>query len=468
MKEKKYENERGMIPLERYYQPEIETASREQIKAWQDERLVKQVQHVWDNVPYYRKKMEEKGVTPADIKSSDDLYKLPFLTKSDLRDAYPYGLVGMPLKDCVRIQSTSGTTGKRVVAFYTQEDIDLWEDCCARAIMAAGGTNEDVCQVSYGYGLFTGGPGLNGGSHKVGCLTIPTSSGNTERQIMFIKDLNATILCCTPSYAAYIGETMKEMGMSPEEIPLKAGIFGAEAWSEEMRQDIQNTLGIKAYDIYGLTELSGPGVSFECSAQRGMHINEDHFIAEIIDPDTGEVLPEGSEGELVFTSITKKAFPLLRYRTRDICTLTPGKVSLRPHPCEDVQAQGPHRRHAHHPGGQRIPLPDRDGAPQLRLSRQLPDHRGSGPLHRHPGRAGGDDPGDVYRQGGRGGPPPEGVGGRPALHAGPVRQGHPGGSQVHRPQRGQGGPCHRQAQDLTDLTGGKSYERQAAFRVPGE
>ena len=308
--------------MERYYQPEIETASREQIKAWQDERLVKQVQHVWDNVPYYRKKMEEKGVTPADIKSSDDLYKLPFLTKSDLRDAYPYGLVGMPLKDCVRIQSTSGTTGKRVVAFYTQEDIDLWEDCCARAIMAAGGTNEDVCQVSYGYGLFTGGPGLNGGSHKGGCLTIPTSSGNTERQIMFIKDLNATILCCTPSYAAYIGETMKEMGMSPEEIPLKAGIFGAEAWSEEMRQDIQNTLGIKAYDIYGLTELSGPGVSFECSAQRGMHINEDHFIAEIIDPDTGEVLPEGSEGELVFTSITKKAFPLLRYRTRDICTLT--------------------------------------------------------------------------------------------------------------------------------------------------
>ena len=216
MKEKKYENERGMIPLERYYQPEIETASREQIKAWQDERLVKQVQHVWDNVPYYRKKMEEKGVTPADIKSSDDLYKLPFLTKSDLRDAYPYGLVGMPLKDCVRIQSTSGTTGKRVVAFYTQEDIDLWEDCCARAIMAAGGTNEDVCQVSYGYGLFTGGPGLNGGSHKVGCLTIPTSSGNTERQIMFIKDLNATILCCTPSYAAYIGETMRCL-------PLRAG-----------------------------------------------------------------------------------------------------------------------------------------------------------------------------------------------------------------------------------------------------
>ena len=314
--------------MERYYQPEIETASREQIRAWQDERLVKQVQHVWDNVPYYRKKMEEKWVTPADIKGRDDLHKLPFVTKADLREAYPYGLLAKPLKDCVRIQSTSGTTGKRVVAFYTQHDIDLWEDCCARAIVAAGGTDEDVCQVSYGYGLFTGGPGLNGGSHKVGCLTIPTSSGNTERQIMFIRDLNATILCCTPSYAAYIGETMKEMGLTPDQIPLKAGIFGAEAWSEEMRQDIQNTLGIKAYDIYGLTELSGPGVAFECSAQSGMHINEDHFIAEIIDPETGEVLPDGQQGELVFTSITKEAFPLLRYRTRDICVL-----SHEPCPC---------------------------------------------------------------------------------------------------------------------------------------
>ena len=307
--------------MERYYQKEIECASREQIRAWQDERLVRQVQNVWDNVPYYRRKMEEKSLTPADIKGVDDLHKLPFVTKADLREAYPYGLVARPLRDCVRIQSTSGTTGKRVVAFYTQHDIDLWEDCCARAIVAAGGTNEDVCQVSYGYGLFTGGPGLNGGSHKVGCLTIPTSSGNTERQIMFIRDLNATILCCTPSYAAYIGETMKEMGLTPDQIPLKAGIFGAEAWSEEMRQDIQKTLGIKAYDIYGLTELSGPGVAFECSAQSGMHINEDHFIAEIIDPDTGEVLPEGSKGELVFTSITKEAFPLLRYRTRDICVL---------------------------------------------------------------------------------------------------------------------------------------------------
>ena len=308
--------------MERYYQEEIECASRERIKEIQDEKLVKQVKHAWDNVPYYRKKMEEKGLTPEDIKGTEDLHKLPFISKADLRESYPYGLLGVPLKDCVRIQSTSGTTGKRVVAFYTQHDIDLWEDCCARAITAAGGTDEDVCQVSYGYELFTGGPGLNGGSHKVGCLTIPTSSGNTDRQIMFIRDLSTTILCCTPSYAAFLGERMKEMGMGPDDIPLKAGIFGAEAWSEEMRRDIQNNLGIKAYDIYGLTELSGPGVAFECSAQNGMHINEDHFIAEIIDPDTEEVLPEGTEGELVFTAIDKEAFPLLRYRTRDICCLT--------------------------------------------------------------------------------------------------------------------------------------------------
>ena len=308
--------------MERYYQPEIECAPREEMIRLQNERLVKQVRRVWENVPYYRKKMEEKGVTPDDIRTIDDLHKLPFLSKDDLREAYPYGLMGKPLKDCVRIQSTSGTTGKRVVAFYTQKDIDLWEECCARAIVAAGGTDEDVCQVSYGYGLFTGGPGLNGGSHKVGCLTVPTSSGNTDRQIMFIMDLQATILCCTPSYAAYLGERMKELGYGPDDIPLKAGIFGAEAWSEEMRRDIEKTLGIKAYDIYGLTELSGPGVAFECSAQKGMHINEDHFIAEIIDPKTGEVLPEGTQGELVFTSLDKEAFPLLRYRTRDICTLT--------------------------------------------------------------------------------------------------------------------------------------------------
>lgn len=312
--------------MERYYQKEIECASPEKIKALQDERLVKQVKHVWDNVPYYRNKMEEKGLTPDDIKGVDDLHKLPFITKADLRDAYPYGLLAAPKKDCVRIQSTSGTTGRRVVAFYTQHDIDLWEDCCARALVAAGATEDDVVQVAYGYGLFTGGAGLHGGSHKVGSLTLPMSSGNTDRQLQFMTDLESTILCCTPSYAAYLAESIHERGLR-DKIKLKAGIFGAEAWSEKMRQEIQNQLGIKAYDIYGLTEISGPGVSFECSEQTGMHINEDHFIAEIIDPDTGEVLPDGTQGELVFTSITKEAFPLLRYRTRDICVLTREKCS---------------------------------------------------------------------------------------------------------------------------------------------
>ena len=308
--------------MSRYYQPEIETAPREKIIEIQNEKIVRQVRHVWENVPYYRRLMEEKGVTPDDIKTVDDIKKLPFLSKADLRDAYPYGLLGTDLKNCVRIQSTSGTTGRRVVAFYTQHDIDLWEDCTARAIVAAGGTDEDVVQVCYGYGLFTGGPGLHGGSHKVGCLTLPMSSGNTERQIQFMMDLGATILCCTPSYAAYIGETLAEMGYKPEDNKLKAGIFGAEPWTEEMRRDIEKKLGIKAYDIYGLTETSGPGVSFECEEQAGMHINEDHFYAEIIDPDTGEVLPEGEKGELVFTSLDKEAFPLLRYRTRDICVLS--------------------------------------------------------------------------------------------------------------------------------------------------
>ena len=307
--------------MSNYYQPEIETMPYDELRQLQNEKLVRQVHHVWDNVPYYRAKMEEKGVTPDDIQSIDDLHKLPFLSKADLRDAYPYGLLGKPLSECVRIHSTSGTTGKRVVAFYTQHDVDLWEDCCARAIVAAGGTKEDVVHVAYGYGLFTGGAGLHGGSHKVGSLTLPMSSGNTDRQLMFMTDLGSTILCSTPSYAAYLAEAIEEQGIR-DQIKLKAGIFGAEAWTEDMRQDIQNKLGIKAYDIYGLTETSGPGVSFECCEQTGMHINEDHFIAEIIDPDTGEVLPEGSKGELVFTALDKEAFPLLRYRTKDICVLS--------------------------------------------------------------------------------------------------------------------------------------------------
>ncbi|MCR5844522.1 MAG: phenylacetate--CoA ligase [Oscillospiraceae bacterium] len=318
-----------VVPVEKqkYYQPELETMPREEMARLQNERFMKQLHRVYEKVPYYRAKMAEKGVTPDDIKSIEDIRKLPFLSKADLREAYPCGMLAVPLSECVRIQSTSGTTGKRVVAFYTQHDVDLWESCCARAITAAGGTKEDVLQVCYGYGLFTGGMGVHGGSHKVGCLTLPMSSGNTERQIQFMMDLRSTILCCTPSYAAYLGEALKEAGYKPEDNHLKAGIFGAEPWTEEMRLDIQRSLGIKAYDIYGLTETSGPGVAFECCEQHGMHINEDHFYPEIIDPDTGEVLPEGEQGELVFTALDKEAFPLIRYRTRDICVLSREKCS---------------------------------------------------------------------------------------------------------------------------------------------
>ena len=313
--------------IKKYFDKRIETMGLEEMKALQSEKLIRQVNHVWSNLPYYRRKMEDMGVTPEDIKSVEDLHKLPFLFKDDLRKAYPYGLLAKPLRECVRIHSTSGTTGKRVVAYYTQHDLDLWEECCARALAAAGADEEDVVHISYGYGLFTGGAGLNGGSHKLGSLTVPISSGNTDRQVMFIMDMGASILCATPSYAAYIAETLKERGYTPDEIPLRAGIFGAEAWSENMRQSIEKNLGIKAYDIYGLTELSGPGVAFECEEQNGMHVNEDHFIPEIIDPETGEVLKDGEEGELVFTAVDKEAFPMIRYRTKDICSLTRQKCS---------------------------------------------------------------------------------------------------------------------------------------------
>ena len=308
-----------------YFQEEFECMSREKISALQDEKIVKQVKHAYDNIPYYRSLMEQKGVKPEDIHGIKDVYKLPFLSKYDLRDQYPDGLLAVDKSEVVRIHSTSGTTGRRVIAYYTDKDLDLWSDCTARAIVAAGGSKEDVVQVAYGYGLFTGGFGLHDGAKKVGCMCLPMSSGNTERQIQFMHDLNATILCCTPSYAAYLGEALKEYGLTKKDINLKAGIFGAEPWTESMRKDIQESLGLKAYDIFGLTELSGPGVAYECSEQAGMHINEDHFYAEIINPETGEVLGDGEKGELVLTSLDKEAFPLIRYRTRDICILNKEK-----------------------------------------------------------------------------------------------------------------------------------------------
>ena len=304
-----------------YYQPEIETMPVEKLQALQSERLVEQVKYVYDHVEFYRNKMKEAGVEPEDIKGIEDLHKLPFVTKDDLRDQYPYGFLGVPLSECVRMQSTSGTTGRRVVAFYTQEDINIWEDCCARAIMAAGGTKDDVCHVAYGYGLFTGGAGLHGGSHRVGCMTLPMSSGNTERQIQFMEDLGSTILCCTPSYALYLADAIKDSGLPREEFRLKIGAFGAEPWTENMRNEIEEKLGIKAYDIYGLSEIAGPGVGYECECQHGTHLNEDHYFPEIINPSTLEPVAPGETGELVFTHLTKEGMPLLRYRTKDLTAL---------------------------------------------------------------------------------------------------------------------------------------------------
>ncbi|MCR5837886.1 MAG: phenylacetate--CoA ligase [Lachnospiraceae bacterium] len=305
----------------KYFQEDIETMPQSEIKKIQEKGLIDVVKRVYENVPYYAKKMEEIGVTPDDIKNLKDITKLPFLTKDDLRDAYPYGLLAVPKKDCVRIHSTSGTTGKRVVDFYTQKDLDMWSDCTARALVAAGASEEDVVHVCYGYGLFTGGSGIHDGSHKVGCLTLPMSSGNTDRQLQFMQDMEATILCCTPSYAAYLAESIEKRGIK-DNLKLKAGIFGAEAWSEDMRHSIEGKLGIKAHDIYGLTEIQGPGVSFECEEQDGMHICEDYFIPEVVDPETLEPVPDGELGELVFTSFAKEAFPLIRYRTKDITYIT--------------------------------------------------------------------------------------------------------------------------------------------------
>lgn len=315
------------ITQERYWDKDMECASLNEMRALQSFRLSQTVKRIYNNVELYRKRMDEAGVKPSDIQSVADLHKLPFTYKQDLRDTYPYGMFAVPMKEIVRVHASSGTTGKQIVVGYTQKDLDTWANCCARALTAAGGTKNDLMHVSYGYGLFTGGFGVHGGAEKVGMTVIPVSTGNTKRQINILRDFGSTFICCTPSYALFLAETMQEMGVDKSEISLKAGLFGAEPWTEEMRQEIENKLGLKALDIYGLTEIIGPGVAFECQEQTGMHINEDHFIPETIDPDTGEVLPEGSQGEIVFSCITKEGFPLLRYRTRDIGVLVREKCS---------------------------------------------------------------------------------------------------------------------------------------------
>lgn len=304
-----------------YYKPEIECAPRSELEALQSYRLSRTVRRVYENVAPYRKKMDEAGVKPEDIKSIADLQKLPFTVKQDLRDNYPYGMFASPMKDIVRIHASSGTTGKQTVVGYTAHDIDMWAECAARALVSVGGTKDDFIHISYGYGLFTGGLGLHYGAEKLGATAIPASAGNSMRQLQMFKDFGSSIICMTPSYAISLIELMKENNISKDEFKLKAGVFGAEPWTEEMRKEIEAGLGIKAYDIYGLSEIMGPSVSCECECQCGMHICEDHFIPEIIDPDTLEVLPAGQQGELVFTCITKEALPLIRYRTRDIATL---------------------------------------------------------------------------------------------------------------------------------------------------
>lgn len=301
-----------------YWNQKFECMPREELKTLQLERLKLTVEKAYHNVPHYRHIMQENEVEPIDLTSLEDLKKFPFTQKKDLRDNYPYGMFAVSLSEVVRIHSSSGTTGKPTVVGYTRNDINTWSELMARALTSAGAQKEDVIQNAYGYGLFTGGLGVHYGAEKIGASIIPISGGNTNRQVMIMKDYGSTILTCTPSYALYIAEVAKEMGIKPGDLKLKAGILGAEPWSENMRKEIQDKLGIMAIDIYGLSEIIGPGVAVECKYQNGLHVMEDHFIVEVIDPETGEVLPPGELGELVFTSLTKEALPIIRYRTGDI------------------------------------------------------------------------------------------------------------------------------------------------------
>ncbi|MBZ4645761.1 MAG: coenzyme synthetase [Clostridia bacterium] len=304
------------------WNPTCECMSRDEMRKLQSERLINTVRRIYHNVPFYRNKMQQAGLVPEDIRSVEDLRKLPFTYKQDLRDTYPYGLFATPLSEIVRIHASSGTTGKQTVVGYTRNDIATWSEVMARTLTAAGANKESFIQVAYGYGLFTGGLGVHYGAERIGASVIPISGGNTKRQVQIMKDFGTTILACTPSYALFLAETLEEMGISKEELKLKAGVFGAEPWTNNMRKEIESKLGIIAIDIYGLSEVIGPGVAYECACQNGLHISEDHFIPEIINPETGEVLPEGEKGELVFTTVTKEGLPLIRYRTRDISSLT--------------------------------------------------------------------------------------------------------------------------------------------------
>lgn len=302
------------------FDKEFECMDREEIRKVQGERLRKTVERVYKNVPFYREAFKEKGIEPGDIKTVDDISKLPFTTKQDLRDNYPFGLFTLPMSEIVRLHASSGTTGKPTVVGYSQEDIVNWSNLIARCLVMAGGSKEDVVQVAYGYGLFTGGMGIHYGVERLGATVIPISGGNTNRQLMLMEDFGTSILCCTPSYALFLADEIREAGIR-DNLKLKSGIFGAEPWSSSMRKELETKLQIDAYDIYGLSEVMGPGVAMECKNKNGMHIFEDYFIPEIIDPETGETLPYGQKGELVFTTIMKEALPVIRYRTKDVCVL---------------------------------------------------------------------------------------------------------------------------------------------------
>ncbi|MGB9660961.1 MAG: phenylacetate--CoA ligase family protein [Moorellaceae bacterium] len=308
-----------------YWNPKYECLSGEELRQLQLERLKTTVERAFFNVPHYRQAFQEIGLEPGDIQSLEDLSKLPFTTKDDLRENYPFGMFAVPMSEIVRIHSSSGTTGKPTVVGYTRQDINVWAELMARALVCGGATRNDIIHNAYGYGLFTGGLGVHYGAERLGASVIPISGGNTKRQVMIMRDFGSTVLTCTPSYALHIAEVMEEMGISPAELKLKAGIFGAEPWSENMRREIERRLGISAVDIYGLSEVIGPGVAIECQVKNGLHIYGDHFLAEVIDPVTGEPLPPGQVGELVLTSLTKEALPVIRYRTRDVTAILPGE-----------------------------------------------------------------------------------------------------------------------------------------------
>lgn len=304
-----------------YWNREIECIEEEKLREIQLSRLKETVKRAYEKVPYYKKKFDEVGLKPEDIQKLEDIKNIPFTSKADLREVYPFGMFASPLEDIVEIHMSSGTTGKPVVAGYTLKDIDTWGEVMARCLTMMGATKDDIVQVAYGYGLFTGGFGVHYGARKIGCMIVPASAGNTLRQIEIMRDFGTTILACTPSYALYMAEVAQEMGVEPKTLKLKAGTFGAEMWTEAMRTEIERRFGLSAYNIYGLTEIIGPGVAHECSEKKGLHVFEDHFIAEVIDPDTGDTLPEGKRGELVLTTITREGMPMLRFRTRDITSL---------------------------------------------------------------------------------------------------------------------------------------------------